>query len=191
MTHPTYDDAVEAIRTLLRYIGEDPDREGLLHTPARVITAWETEWGAGYRDPEFALTQFDNIAEPHDQMIVVRDLSFVSHCEHHLAPFWGEAHVAYLPDARIVGLSKLARIVAHFAARLQVQERMTTQIADYVAGHVSEDCAVSIAARHMCMISRGVKQPYSKAITNALRGKFLRNPNAQAEFLGQVRNGVR
>jgi GTP cyclohydrolase IA len=188
MPSPSRADALDAIRTLLAYMGEDPKREGLIKTPERVISAWETEWGAGYRDPEFGLTKFDNLEYPTDQMVFVKDISFVSHCEHHLAPFWGMACVAYIPTRKIIGLSKMARVVSHFAARLQVQERMTAQIADYIMEKVSVDCAVSLAAAHMCMISRGVKQPTSKTITTALRGVFREEPNAQEEFLQQVRS---
>jgi GTP cyclohydrolase I len=188
---PTYEDAVQAIRTLLHYIGEDPDREGLLQTPARVVAAWETEWAAGYRKPEFPLTTFDNTTRPHDQMVIIKDIAYTSRCEHHLEVYWGEAHIAYLPDARIVGLSKLARIVKHFAARLTVQERLTTEIADFIADQIAPSCAVSLSAQHMCMISRGVRQPNSKAITTALRGRFLSNPAAQSEFLSMARNGGR
>ena len=178
----TRNEALRAVRTLLEYIGEDPDREGLRRTPERVIAAWETDWARGYLDTSLALSDFDNTELPHDQMVFVGNIAFVSHCEHHLAPFYGCAHLAYLPKDRIVGLSKLVRIVELFARRLQVQERMTTQIAEFMQQHISPDVAVSLSAVHMCMISRGVRQPHSKAVTTALRGCF-REERAQDEFL--------
>lgn len=189
MRKPTKSTALRAIQTLIEYIGDDPARKGLRDTPARVLRAWEQDWGAGYKpEPDNLLTFF----EPPDElshlfnnspMIVVSDIAFCSHCEHHLAPFFGTCAIAYIPSQRgKIGLSKLARIVDYFARRLQVQERLTTQIADFLVEHVSDDVAVLMKARHMCMISRGVKQPEAKTMTSELRGAFYSEEATRAEF---------
>lgn len=183
---PTTDEAREAVRTLIAFIGDDPDRDGLRDTPARVLRAWQEAWGSGYRDDAAEiLTSFENDGD-HDQMIVLREISYHSHCEHHLATFYGSASVAYLPRGRIIGVSKLARIVEHFASRLQVQERLTRQIADFMAEHISPDCAASLDATHMCMTSRGVRQPRAVMTTTALRGIFRDDPAAQQEFISRI-----
>src|SRR5580700_5307627 len=148
MGKPTRNEALHAVRTLIEYIGDDPDRPGLLKTPERVLKAWYDEWGAGYRDMAFETTVFDNegVLLPYDQMVFVKDIVFFSTCEHHLSPFFGTACVAYIPEKKIVGLSKLARIVTHFAARLQVQERLVSEIAEFIEQEVSVHCAVMLEA---------------------------------------------
>lgn len=183
-----------AIRALIEFIGDDPYRPGLLHTPQRVIKAWSEEWGAGYnhKSPDDLLRMFENTddddASAYNQMVVVRDISFHSHCEHHLTPFFGKAAIAYIPSPKgIVGLSKLARVVDHFASRLQVQERLSSQIADFLCAHLSPDCAVSLEATHLCMVSRGIKQPHATTITNVLRGAFYDDPTCRAEFLAAAK----
>ena len=189
MAKPTKAFALRAVKTLIQYIGDDPAREGLQSTPLRVLKAWEQDWGAGYKPkPNNLLTFFDAapLSESIDHkqpMIVVSDIAFCSHCEHHLAPFFGDCAIAYIPCERgKIGLSKLARIVDYFARRLQVQERLTTQIADFLVEHVSDDVAVLMKARHMCMISRGVKQPEAKTVTSELRGAFYSEEATRAEF---------
>lgn len=183
---PSREDALQAVRTLIEFIGDDPDRPGLLDTPKRVLAGWLEDWGAGYYEHDFNVTLFES--RSYDQMIFMRDISFFSHCEHHLAPFFGTAAIAYLPRVHIVGLSKLPRIVQHFSARLQVQERLVGEIADFIVKNVSPDCAVSLEATHLCMVSRGIKQPTAKTITTALRGVFRHDASAQDEFITLVRS---
>jgi GTP cyclohydrolase I len=173
----------EAARALLHYVGENPDREGLRDTPQRMARALR-EYTSGYGiDPADVLRTFEDGSERYDQMVVVRDIAFYSLCEHHMAPFFGKATIAYVPDKRIVGLSKLARLLNVYARRLQVQERMTAQVADALAENLAPlGCGVLVAARHLCMESRGVQKPGSVTITSALRGCFLLG-DARAEFL--------
>lgn len=177
--------AETAIFTLLNYIGEDPLRDGLLETPARVVRAW-AELTAGYKeDPKVFLSRtFD---EKSDEMVILKDIQFYSMCEHHMLPFMGTATVAYMPTDKVVGISKLARVVSCYARRLQVQERMTQQIARAI-----EDClsphgvGVILRAHHLCMGCRGVKQPSTELVTSSLLGKF-RDATVRAEFLQLAR----
>lgn len=172
------------IRGLLRMVGEDPNREGLRETPARVIKAWK-HWCSGYEQhPHEILKTFEDGAEGTDEMVIVRDIQLYSHCEHHMAPFYGKAHVAYIPNKRIVGLSKLARVVDVYAHRLQVQERLTNQVADAI-NDVLEPIGVGVIveATHFCMCSRGVNKQGSTTVTSALRGAMKTKPEARAEFL--------
>lgn len=181
--------AVEfAIWVLLTAIGENPGRGGPRETPARVARAWQ-DWTAGYKQkPEDILKAFEDGGERYDEMITVKNIPFYSHCEHHLAPFFGVAHIAYIPNGRIVGLSKLSRLLDVFAKRLQVQERLTAQVADAIMDHLhAKGAAVSISARHLCMESRGIQKQNSETVTNVLRGVFLEKDAARAEFLASVR----
>lgn len=185
-TAPTDDEARKAIKTLIAWIGDDPNREGLQDTPDRVMRAWRNDWGKGYQDPGSDLVRlFENTDHPYNSMIVLPGIQVYSCCEHHLAPFFGTAVVGYIPepDRGIVGISKLARIVDHFSRRLQVQERLTEQVASYLAEHVSKDCGVIIRCTHLCMVSRGVRQPNASTVTSSLRGAFFGNELARAEFL--------
>ena len=173
----------DAVVRLLEFMGEDPRREGLRETPRRVTGAF-AEMTAGYAmDPaKFLKVVFD---ERCDQMVVLRGIRFTSLCEHHLLPFVGTATVGYLPDKKVVGLSKLARVVECYAKRLQVQERMTNQIADAIMEHVAaKGAAVVLKAHHSCMGCHGVRQPDAEMVTSALRGAFLSEASARAEFLG-------
>ena len=184
---PSREEAEAAVRTLLRWIGEDPGRAGLLGTPGRVSRAYE-EWFGGYgEDPAGILrTTFDE-TNGYDEIILLRDVDFVSHCEHHLAPIVGKAHLAYLPDRRVVGISKLARIVDVFARRLQIQERMTVQIADTIQEVLEpRGVAVVIEAVHHCMTTRGVNKPDSLMVTSRLTGVFRENASIKREFLALV-----
>ena len=177
--------AEAAVRILLAHVGEDAGRQGLQETPARVRKAWE-HWCGGYKqNPRALLKTFEDGAELcGDEMVMVRDIELYSHCEHHMAPFFGVAHVAYIPSKRIVGLSKLARLVDVFARRLQVQERLTNQIANTLVEELDpQGVGVMIKARHMCMCSRGVQKQHSETITTALRGAILDKPAARSEFL--------
>lgn len=171
-------------RYLLEQLGEDPLRPGLVDTPGRVARAWE-EWTSGYAvDVPALFTTFEDGAKDVDEMILVRDIPFYSHCEHHLAPFFGQVTVAYIPSDRIVGLSKINRLVQVFANRLQVQERLTTQIADALVANLNPvGCAVVVTARHLCMESRGIKQQGHSTRTSALHGVFKDDPSTRQEFL--------
>jgi GTP cyclohydrolase I len=184
---PSLMEVEAAIRTLLRWIGEDPDRPGLLGTPGRVSRAYK-EWFAGYdQDPaEILRTTFDE-TNGYDEIILLKGISFVSHCEHHLALIVGKAHVAYLPNHRVVGLSKLARVVDVFARRLQLQERMTAQIADTIQEMLEpRGVAVVIEAVHHCMTTRGANKPGSLMITSRLTGLFRDDPSIKRELLTLV-----
>jgi GTP cyclohydrolase I len=173
---------------IIRAIGDNPDREGLKETPARVVKAW-SEWFDGYKSkPEDVLKTFEDGAELcGDEMVIVRDIDLYSHCEHHMAPFFGKAHVAYIPDKRVVGLSKLARVVDIYAHRLQVQERLTNQIANALEEHLHpKGVGVVVRCTHFCMCSRGVNKQGSTTITSALRGAIRDEHDARAEFMGLV-----
>jgi len=180
--------AEDAIATLLKYVGEDPLRQGLLETPGRVVKAW-AEWTNGYGvDPGSVLKVFEDGAEGVDEMVTQKDIELYSHCEHHMAPFFGVCHIAYIPNGKIVGLSKLARLADIFAHRLQVQERITNQIADALVEHLQPiGVGVVIEAKHFCMCSRGVNKQGSTTITSALRGAIKDKPEARAEFLAFAR----
>jgi len=176
------------ITRLLQFIGEDPKRGGLIETPQRVVKAWE-EWTSGYgKDPAKILKVFDDGGESYDQIVLVRDIPFYSHCEHHLAPFFGTAHVGYIPNGSIVGLSKLPEVVDIFARRLQVQERLTNQIADAIWDNLKPKAVgVVVSARHLCMESRGKKKSGSSTVTSALRGTMLTEPDCRAEFFNLIK----
>lgn len=173
---------------LLQYIGDDASREGLVETPSRVAKAWKF-WGSGYgRDVSEVLKTFEDGAEGCDEMVVVKDIPFYTHCEHHLAPFFGTATIGYLPNGKVVGLSKLSRVLDIFARRLQVQERLTTQVADALMKHLEPlGCGVVIKARHLCMESRGINQQGSTTVTSAVRGIFKDDPAVKSEFLALAR----
>lgn len=178
------DSAEEAVRTLLRWAGEDPAREGLLETPKRVVKAYG-DWFSGYAaDPEAYLARtFEEVAG-YDELIVLRDIAFESHCEHHMAPIIGRAHVGYLPSGRVVGISKLARVVDAYARRFQVQEKLTAQIADCIERVLEpRGVAVVVDAQHQCMTTRGVHKRGVSMITSSMRGAFRDNPSTRLEFL--------
>jgi len=177
-----------ACQYLLRAIGEDPKRGGLVETPQRFEKAWAF-WTKGYdEDPEKIMKVFEDGGESYDQMVLVRNIPVYSHCEHHLAAIFGVAHVGYIPDGRIVGLSKLNRVVDCFSRRLQVQERLTDQIAGSIHDVLSpRGVAVQLVCRHLCMESRGVCQQGHETVTTALRGLMKTDEGAKREFLDQVR----
>lgn len=178
------------VRDMLRAIGENPEREGLIDTPKRVIKAWG-EWFSGYnQNPVEVLKSFKDGAENYsgDEMVIVKDIPVYSMCEHHMAPFFGTAAVGYIPDGKIVGLSKLPRLVNVFAKRLQVQERLTNEIANALQDILKpRGIAVRIQCRHMCMESRGVGITGSSTVTSAMRGILMENPSARAEFLELIK----
>lgn len=172
------------IRRLIQFVGDDPSREGLEETPKRVAKAW-AHWCKGYdQDPATILKTFEDGAQNCDEMVIVKDIPFYSHCEHHLAPIFGTVTIAYIPNGKIVGLSKLSRLVDIFARRLQVQERLTNQIAEALDTYLSpKGVGVLIRARHLCMESRGVCQQGHHTITSALRGVIRNNTEARAEYM--------
>ena len=176
-----------AVHLLLLSMGENPEREGLLDTPKRVAKMYD-EIFAGYeQDPESILaTTFD---ESHQELVLVKDIPFYSHCEHHMVPFFGTAHVAYIPNGKVVGISKLARLVECYAKRIQIQERMTSQIADDIEKYLKpRGVAVIIRAEHLCMSMRGVKKPGSNTVTSAMRGVFREDGNnARMELMNLIR----
>ena len=179
----------ELVRRELELLGEDPNREGLLRTPARVARAlkWVTQ---GYGSSAEEVVGKGIFKEEHDNMIMVRDIELYSMCEHHMLPFFGKAHVAYIPNGKIVGLSKIPRIVDVYAQRLQVQERLTEQIAEGLCSVLQPaGVGVVIEAYHLCMMMRGVQKQNSKTITSALRGAFREDPKTRDEFLRLAHNG--
>jgi GTP cyclohydrolase IA len=177
-------DAEEHIRGVLRFLGEDVQREGLLETPARVVRALSEHFGGYALDPsEYLAKTFEDV-EGYDELVLVSDIEVFSHCEHHMIPFVGKAHVAYIPSGRVVGLSKLARVVDVFAKRLQVQEKLTKQIADAIQLHLQpQGVAVILQCQHFCMCYRGVKKPGSWTSTSKLHGLFLLDAAARMELL--------
>ena len=187
MSKPTEKEVHDAVRKLLLWAGDDPDREGLVDTPDRVARAYK-EFFAGYeQDPEEILrTTFEEV-EGYDEMVLVKDIGVESHCEHHMVPIIGRAHIAYIPNNRVVGISKLARVVDIFAKRLQIQEKMTAQIANAIENVLQpKGIAVVIDASHQCMTTRGVNKPESSTVTSAMRGVFNDNPRTRNEFLSFI-----
>ncbi|TWT67660.1 GTP cyclohydrolase 1 [Posidoniimonas polymericola] len=171
-----------AVREMLAAVGEDPDREGLLETPARVARMYAEMFSGLRENPRVHLEKF--FTEKYDEMVLVKDIGFTSMCEHHLLPFSGKAHIGYLPNGRVVGLSKLARVVDSVARRPQVQERMTEAIADMLVDELNvKGVAVVIEASHSCMTIRGVKKPGSMAVTSAMKGVFRSNVSSRAEVM--------
>jgi len=175
-------------RRLLETLGEDPDRPGLAETPARVAKAWQ-HWTSGYgQEPSDILKVFEDGAEDYNELIMVRNIPVYSHCEHHLAPFFGTATIGYTPNGRIVGLSKLTRLVECFSKRLQVQERLTIQVANALMEHLEpKSVGVMIRCRHMCMESRGIRTPGEETVTSALLGELQTNLALRTEFLSLAR----
>ena len=181
---PTREEAEAAVKTMLAWTGDNPDREGLVETPKRVVRAYE-QFFAGYKmDPKQVLSKVFEEVEGYDEMVIVKDIRVESHCEHHIVPILGKAHVGYLPNKRIVGISKLARVVDIFGKRLQTQEVMTAQIAN-VINEVLEPRGVAVVmnAKHQCMTTRGVHKPESSTITSTMLGAFRENPDTRAEFM--------
>ena len=186
---PTRNEAEQAVRVLLRWAGDDPEREGLLDTPKRVARAYE-EYFRGYRqDPYAILRRTFEETNGYDEMVVLRDIDFRSHCEHHVAPIVGRAHIGYLPSNRVVGISKLARVVDVYARRLQIQEKLTAEIADSIETVLQpRGVGVVIEAAHHCMTTRGVSKEGVLMVTSRMLGTFRTDPKTRREFLSMIGN---
>ena len=186
-SRPSRAEAEQAAATLIRWAGDDPGREGLIETPARIVRAYE-EWFAGYgEDPNEMLRRtFEEVAG-YDEMVLLRDIRFVSHCEHHMAPIFGRAHIGYLPRNRVVGISKLARVVEVYARRMQIQERMTAEIANTLDRALRpQGVAIVVEAAHGCMTSRGVQQSKATMVTSRMLGAFRDRPEIRQQFLSAI-----
>lgn len=186
---PSRAEAEQAVRTLLLWAGEDPEREGLQATPQRVVRAFE-DYFAGYAgDPAEMLRRTFEETAGYDEMVLLRDIGFISHCEHHLSPILGKAHVAYLPATRVVGISKLVRVVETFARRLQIQEKLTAQIANTIDAELQpQGVAVVVEASHQCMSSRGVRKSGVTMVTSRMIGAFRDDEKTRREFLAMIGN---
>ena len=184
------DEVADAIRTLIRWAGDDPTREGLLDTPKRVARAWK-EYCQGYAEnPAVHLSRTFEEVGGYDEIVLLRDIPFQSHCEHHMAPIIGKAHIAYLPDRLVVGISKLARVLHGFARRLQIQERLTAEVADCIWDHLKpQGVAVVIEASHACMTARGVRTPGVSMTTSRMMGVFRDDERSRKEVLSLMRLG--
>lgn len=187
LVKPTREEAEAAVRTLLRWAGDDPAREGLVDTPSRVVRSYE-EFFAGYEeDPEETLRRTFEETDGYDEMVLLRDIRIESHCEHHMVPIIGKAHVAYLPDKRVVGISKLARVVETYCKRLQIQEKLTAQIANAINDVLQpKGVAVVIEAAHQCMTTRGIRKPGVTMVTSRMLGAFRDNPTTRREFMALI-----
>lgn len=177
-------EAAECVRKLLGYIGDDPEREGLLDTPKRVLGAIQEHFRGYHEDPQEHLARTFTEVEGYDELVLISDIEIYSHCEHHVVPFVGKAHVAYIPDGRVVGLSKIARVVDAYAKRLQVQEKLTAQIANLINESLQpQGVAVILQCQHFCMCYRGVRKPGAWTTTSKLHGCFLKNEATRLELL--------
>ena len=187
---PTREEAEAAVRTLLRWAGDNPEREGLVDTPARVVRSYEEFFSGYHEDPVELLARSFEETDGYDEMVVLRDIRLESHCEHHMVPIIGRAHVAYLPAGRVVGISKLARVVEAYARRLQIQEKLTAQIANSIEAVLQpRGVAVVIEAGHQCMTTRGVHKPGVSMITSRMLGEFRTDAALRREFLAMVGSG--
>jgi GTP cyclohydrolase I len=184
---PSHAEAEDAVRTLIRWAGDDPSREGLIGTPERVVRAWQEFFGGYEEDPHEILARTFEEIEGYDEMVVLKDIRFESHCEHHILPIIGLAHVAYLPKTRVVGISKLARLVEAYAKRLQIQEKMTAQIAGAIQDVLQPGgVAVVIEAEHQCMTTRGIHKPGTTMVTSRMLGGFRNDQKTRREFLAMI-----
>ena len=184
---PSREEAEEAVRTLIRWAGDDPSREGLLETPARVARAYEEFFNGYFASPKSLLERTFEEVEGYDEIVLLRDIRFESHCEHHMAPIIGKAHVAYLPYHRVVGISKIARVVEVYAKRLQIQEKMTAQVAKVIDDVLRpRGTAVVIEASHQCMTTRGVHKPGVTMATSHMLGAFRDDPKTRREFFTMI-----
>lgn len=187
LSRPSRAEAEDAVRTLLAWTGDNPNREGLIDTPKRVVKAYEEYFAGYYLDAHHELQRTFEETEGYDEMVMLRDIPFESHCEHHIVPIIGKAHIAYFPDNRVVGISKLARVLEIFAKRLQTQEIMTVQIADAIQYALKpKGVAVVIDAVHQCMTTRGIHKPGVATITSRMLGVFQTDANLRREFMAMI-----
>ncbi len=186
---PSKEEAQQAVKTLLAWAGDDPEREGLVETPKRVTKAFG-EWFSGYADsPEDILAKTFEEVEGYDEMVLLKNMRVESHCEHHMAPILGKAHIAYIPDRRVVGISKIARLLDCFGKRLQTQETMTAQIADAIEQHLQpKGVAIVIDAYHQCMTTRGIHKTETSTVTSQVRGIFKTDRKTRAEFMSLIKD---
>ena len=186
-SRPSREDAESAVRTLIEWAGDDPDREGLLGTPDRVVRAYEEFYAGYHEDPKAILERTFEETGGYDEIVMLRDIRLESHCEHHMVPIIGRAHVAYLPQGRVVGISKLARLLEAYAKRLQIQEVLTAQVADTIDSVLKpKGVAVVIEAAHQCMTTRGIKKPGVVTITSRMTGCFRSDASTRAEFMAML-----
>ncbi|OIQ90860.1 GTP cyclohydrolase 1 [mine drainage metagenome] len=186
---PSRAEAEEAVRVLLRWAGDDPAREGLVDTPSRVARAYEEFFSGYHEDPEEILRRTFAETDGYDEMVLLRDIRLESHCEHHVVPIIGKAHVAYMPDKRVVGISKLARVVEIYSRRLQIQEKLTAQIANAIQDVLHpRGVAVVIEAAHQCMTTRGIRKPGVTMVTSRMLGTFRSDPSTRREFMALIGN---
>lgn len=189
---PSQEEAMQAVKTLLKWAGDNPEREGLLETPKRVVKAYK-EWFQGYdENPDEILAKTFEEVEGYDEMVLLKNMRVESHCEHHMAPIIGKAHIAYIPDKRVVGISKIARLLDCFGKRLQTQETMTAQIADAIEKHLKpKGVAVVIDAYHQCMTTRGIHKTETTTVTSQVRGLFRTDKKTRSEFMNLISsNGI-
>ena len=181
----TEKEAENHIKALLEYIGENPNREGLLETPKRIRKSWDKLFGGYKKDPKELLKTFDK--ETYDQMVVLKDIEFYSTCEHHFLVFSGKAHIAYIPNKKVIGVSKLARLLEIYARRAQIQERIGEQVTTFLMKELkAKGAACVLEAQHMCMTSRGVEKQNAKMVTSSLKGAFLKEPETRQEFFSMI-----
>ena len=187
---PSREAAEEAVRTLIAYAGDDPTREGLHDTPTRVVRAYDEFFSGYFADPVELLERTFEEIDGYDEIVLLRDIPFASHCEHHMVPFIGKAHIAYLPHRRVVGISKLARVIEVYAKRLQIQEKLTAQVANTIQRVLEpRGVAVAIESQHQCMTMRGVNKPGVSMSTSTMLGAFREDPRTRQEFLTMIRGG--
>ena len=189
LERPSREEAEQAVRTLIQWAGDDPDREGLVETPARVVRSYEEYYAGYWEDPRDVLQRTFEETDGYDEIVLLRDVPFESHCEHHMVPIIGKAHVGYLPKRRVVGISKLARVVEMYAKRLQIQEKLTAQVANAIDEVLQpEGVAVVIEAQHQCMTTRGIHKPGVAMVTSRMLGAFRSNSDTRREFLAMIGN---
>jgi GTP cyclohydrolase I len=186
---PTFEEAEEAVRTLIKWAGDDPQREGLIGTPNRVVRSYQEFFAGYYDDPIKMLERTFEETDGYDEMVILKNIRIESHCEHHMVPIIGKAHIAYLPRKRVVGISKLARVLEAYSKRLQIQEKLTAQVANTLQEVLDPlGVAVVIEAAHQCMTTRGIKKPGVNMITSRMLGAFRDNPETRKEFLSMIRS---
>lgn len=189
ITQPTEAEALKAVETLIRWAGDDPSREGLIETPSRVLKSYKEFFSGYFKNPKEILSKTFEEVEGYDEMVIVKNIELESYCEHHMVPIIGKAHIAYIPNNRVVGISKLARVLVVYAKRLQIQEKLTAQVAQAIQDVLDpKGVAVVIDAVHQCMTTRGVHKPNSSTVTSRMLGLFRSDPRTRAEFMDLIKS---